>query len=406
MKKVSIILAAALTLGLLSCEKFSLTLYYRAKVLDGKHKEEEPDPGPPAPDTMVYVAAVAFPDDYDWRRDPEQGSVSGNLILYENGSPLLKLPTGSKGEIDPDPDTHHFLNGHLYTEYCGSGGTVIKCDGEELVRWAEQEVLKGMVVRDGVIYTLGRDLEGNGFSFRKNGEMLLRQNEGTVFGDFRDPSCGPTGALVEDLEESISFGFKTSSGLSRVVDAQIYQVKTSIAMYRIKDMKIHNYGGYYVADFESIMMVHCPVGNRGVPAVRQWNDISIFFDGDDIWYLGESTVGTTVCGLVDKGESTPVEFAGLGNYIYRGAEATFAVGGNSGVLMVQDSREGPVMVRDSTYCFGKGGAALAGEKALFVLVNPKEREAVPFVWHNGNEDKYNINGYLSAIDVRLIPPNE
>lgn len=407
MKNKAFVIAVLLALGLQSCQKYSFTLYYRAQVLDGKHKSDDPVPeqGPPAPDTMVYVAAVEFPDGCDWQRGIDEGTATGSLVLYENGTPLFRLPTGNASGIDPDPDTHHFLGGHLYTEYCGLAGTVIKCDGKDVARWDGREVLKGLVVRDDGVYTLSRDLEGNGFSFRKNGEMLLRQNEGSVFGDLRDPSCGPTGALCEDLEESLSFGFKTSSSLSRVVNTQIYQIKTNIAMYRIKDMKIHRYGGYYVTDFESIMLVHCPEGNRGVPAFRQWDDISIFFDGDEMWYLAESTIGSTVCGLVDKGESTPVEFAGRNNYIYRGDGATFAVNGNGGTLRVQDSRVGPTFQRDSTFCFGKGVAALAGGRTLFVIVNPKERGRHPYVWHDGIQKEYAINGYLSAIDVRLIPPN-
>lgn len=390
-----------------SCEKFSITRYYRSQIIDGqRHGSPDDPPGPPSPDTIVYVSAVVMPENYDWKRDTAFGAVKGEVMLLENGIPLFTLPTGPQAEIDTDPLTHHLIDGHLYTEYAGTNETVIRKDGELLLRYPVAEVLKGLIIREDGIYTLGREVDGNGFSYRRNGELLLHQSEGVIFGDFQDPSCGPSGALVSDYEDYICFAFKTPANCYRSVDAQLYQVKMTVAPARVKDMVVHMLGAYFVADYTSAMMATTPSRHMPFPTMYKWNDVKVFFEDDTMWYIGENSIGNTVCGPIERpsGSNPDVEFVGCNNYLFRGSGGMFAVSGNNGTLMVQKEGQGIIYERDSTYVFGKNCAASLGN-SLYVLVNPKEDACKPYVWHDGEKMALNVNGYLTGISLDVSLPN-
>ena len=48
-------------------------------------------------DTAVFMTAVSFPEDYDWRRDTSLGNVRGSIELYRNGEKILSGPAPSRG---------------------------------------------------------------------------------------------------------------------------------------------------------------------------------------------------------------------------------------------------------------------------------------------------------------------
>ncbi len=132
--------------------------------------------------TDVYVTALDYPDDYNWRVDSEKGSVKCSLIVYQNGNPYMKVPVGDEYEISSDPDMHRMENGHLYTDFSTDSETVIKRDGKVVARYAGREMICDLLEYEDDVYTLGHSRDGAGFTYRKNGEILLERAGGRSFG--------------------------------------------------------------------------------------------------------------------------------------------------------------------------------------------------------------------------------
>ena len=157
-------------------------------------------PLPAVIDTSVFVTVVDFPEGYDWRRDTSYGAVTGNIVLFRNGERSLSIPAGYGRQASLEPDLHHLAGGHVYTEACSDGRTVIGVDGEESFSYPGREFLCGLLVEGSDIYTLGQDRSGNGFSLRRNGEALLEAEDGTLASHLSDYPEYPTGALYRDGE--------------------------------------------------------------------------------------------------------------------------------------------------------------------------------------------------------------
>ncbi len=161
-------------------------------------RSEHESPGSETADTLLWFSAVRFPDDYDWQRDTAYGNVPCELLLYRDFTPVLTLASGPDACFSPDPDRHHILSGHLYTERMVDGQTRIGRDGVELFRIEDREYLVGLLEEGGDLYTLSRPARGEGFRFRMNGVLLYEDADGIPYGDLLDPSYAPTGALYRD----------------------------------------------------------------------------------------------------------------------------------------------------------------------------------------------------------------
>ena len=131
--------------------------------------------------TICYVTALDYQDGYDWRSDREKGSVKCSLVVFADGVPMMKVPVGDAYHISSDADSHRVIGGHIYTDFSTDEETVIKKDGEEVFRYPGREYLQGMIVDGEDIYTLGHSRFGEGFSYRKNGEILLEKASGSTF---------------------------------------------------------------------------------------------------------------------------------------------------------------------------------------------------------------------------------
>jgi len=202
---------------------------------------KDPGQGAKTADTVLWCSAVRFPDDYDWQQDSAYGNASFELLLYRDFSPVLALPSGPQACFSPDPDRHHILSGHLYTELITGGDTRIGRDGEELFRFDGREYLVGLLEDGQDLYTLWRPVHGGGFCFRKNGDLLLKRSDGIPYGSLSDPSYAPSGALYRDADD-IVFCFRAGHTLQE----EIYVVRDGkeSALRRIKgrvlDVRIRN----------------------------------------------------------------------------------------------------------------------------------------------------------------------
>ena len=388
-----------------SCEKYTLTRVYRAQVMyneGGGRGNAADSTEAPKGDTSVFVSAVFVPKDYDWRRDSLYGAVPCELHFMKNGTTVFSMQTGEIASSSPD--THHILDGHLFTEFTSLDGTVICCDGRELFRYPQREVLKGLLVRGTDVYTLGHSVDDGALYYRRNGEAMLRQDSAEAFGDFSNPAYGRNGALYEN-EGRVCFCFKTPSACYTVSDGAMYHVRTSVSVFRIKDMRMFGQMTYYVADYASAVMVFSSSRTRTLPTDNAWQTVGLFPRDGAIWFLADSP-STAICRPLDQAElsSAGVRFSGNDNFIYEGESRFYSAACEGGTVSIRNDAGEILFIRDSTFFFGRNSVFCAGDE-LYALVNPRERDIPPGVWHGGSTTEYSINGYLTGVEVAVSPPS-
>ena len=144
----------------------------------------------------VYLTAVRFPDGYAW--DLDTCAVDGEvwIDLYRDGDRVRSLPAGASVH----PDMHRYMGGHLYLDWSTETETVVSRDGAELFRFEGREALRGFLVREDGVHTLGQDRDGSGFTYRIDGRVLYRSETGAVLGG-PEASGAPGGAFSEAGED-------------------------------------------------------------------------------------------------------------------------------------------------------------------------------------------------------------
>jgi hypothetical protein len=146
-----------------------------------------------------YAVGVDYPEGYDWRSDEQNGSVRCSLVVFANGVPMMKVPVGDEYEVSADPDMHRMIGRNLYTDYSTDSETVIKKNGVQLFRYEGREMIVDMVIEGEDVYTLGQSREGRGFSFRKNGEVMMKRISGYVFPRIQKSDAGCRFAFCETI---------------------------------------------------------------------------------------------------------------------------------------------------------------------------------------------------------------
>ena len=193
------LLASGMLLLVMSCGLLDIDSPMGMSRLDTmRHPDQEDGPDKAAGRPGTYITAVDFEEDYDWRRDTAYGQARGNIILYKDSKPILSLEAGPGTGISTDLDRHHFIGGHLYTEYSDGRQTIIKMDGDEICRYEGNEVIKGMIADKDALYVLSQNASGEGFTLRKNWKPVLVKSGGMPLGSMNDPSYSPSGALYKD----------------------------------------------------------------------------------------------------------------------------------------------------------------------------------------------------------------
>lgn len=133
----------------------------------GKHMSE-----------TVYAVGLDYPDGYDWRMDPGKGQVRCSLVMFADGIPVLKIPVGDRYEVSSDNARHRLRSGCLYTDYTDGKTTVIRKDGQEVVRFDGAEEIVDVEVHNGRLHSLGNPRGGNGFVYRIDGDVIIERDSG------------------------------------------------------------------------------------------------------------------------------------------------------------------------------------------------------------------------------------
>lgn len=316
-----------------------------------RYREVRRDGGGGAPtharlDTVVFMTVVSFPEDYDWRRDTSLGNVRGSIDLYRDGERILSVPAGSGSGARLDPDLHHLVGGHLYTEYCTDGETVIGKDGEELFSYPGRELLCGLLVEDSDVYTLGQSRSGGGFSLRLNGTEILSRKDGFIAAHMSDNPEYLSGALYRD-DGHLYFSY-WETGLSG--NGRIWYVVEDGEGTPVDNVGT---GGMYDIRIRSGMLLFSALGKS---PLRHWTYVDGTF---------EATLN-----------------------IYKdGQVIAFTPGGSSAHYL-----------RPALF-FSFRNACLCG-RHLYIGVNPTEPGGRPFLWKDGETVfSPDINGYITSVEV-------
>ena len=174
-----------------------------------------------------YALAVGYPEGYDWRSGQDDGQVRCSMIMFADGVPVLKVPVGDSWEVSADPGNQWIRSGHLYTCYMDGKVTVIKKDGDEVLRYEGTEESVDMEVVDGAVHMLSVPASGIGFVYRVDGEPVVTREDGTLYG----------GLTVHD--GSVCFCFSKDSKHYKVVDGKVSKVDMDPDVSGIWDMCIH-----------------------------------------------------------------------------------------------------------------------------------------------------------------------
>ena len=164
----------------------------------------------------IYLSGVEYPPDYDWQRDTACGSVSFELVLFKGKERILVVPGGPEHEISPDPDMMRIRGGHIYTDYSTPSETVIRRDGAELFRYGGRERIRGFLLSGASVHTLGENRDGEGFSYRIDGNVVFERKGGTILGGDAIPFF-EGGALNTDGGK-VWFSYKTEKNVYIVGD--------------------------------------------------------------------------------------------------------------------------------------------------------------------------------------------
>ena len=151
------------------------------------------DPSLPEYVPTVYATALHFRDSVNWRLD---SLGAADVLFFKDGELVQRVPVPSP----PDPERHRIWHGQLWTDYTDGNETELLCNGTERLRYQGEEQLRGYLIVDGDVHTLGQSPGNGGFSYRINGKTVFSRDKGSVLGN---PSSGAWegGALYRDGEE-------------------------------------------------------------------------------------------------------------------------------------------------------------------------------------------------------------
>lgn len=386
-------------------------------------KEREEDIRATA-DTFIYLSAVKVPEGYDWRRDTACGQVGCTLLfcrsrLYGDSisrpETLFGIPAGRRERISPDVDLHHIIGSHLYTEFSDASGTTVTRDGKSLVEYRDREILQGLLPLESGIWTLGRSL-GGGFTLRKDGTPVYRQDSGSVFGGFNEPGYGQTGALYED-DGCVCFSFlQQINGRRMVYVVRNGEDKLLLSTTVSWPLDAKSCGGKDVLVSKGIdgilMQWEGESLDMTVLGLLEWLSGGIALrDGRPVFagtFSWADEAGSAFRGGALNEDGIYCDLGEGSDRIYCSDSHFFGVGVSfSGIIYFQGvDSYGRVYASDCLdspcYLFSPSCATLLADE-YFLAVTPREEGLKPFVLGPHGRREVDVDGFLTGVAVEVCP---
>ena len=383
--------------GIARCDKFPRGSYSDGR---GGRSSDSTEAGQQfVPDTIVWASAVQVPDDYYWPRDTAMGVMDAKLLLFKDDEQVLSLPVGAAHGISPNPETHHLIGGHLYTEFNSSSGTQIRRDGEPVCQYEGREVLKGLLPVMDDIFTLGLDKDDNSLVYRKNGTIMLKMDGARALGGpgENSPALYMDGGHQYFAMHQSGSTYLVTDGSMKKADA----MSNSVMDYRI-------IGGVPYCIFvmgNNIFLLQDK--KKSVLAEKQGSleDFHVIGTGDGVFAAGTSRGKTMVRNVRD---SCTLELEGESLFLYESRGKMFSVSAHRPVTVREVdtglSGNGKLLMEESGCYFFSRGCGFAIEGSLWLAVSTGN--GPPFIWKDGEElREFSLNGYLTGVEVQLTSPN-
>jgi hypothetical protein len=192
-----------------------------------------PEPSTPEYVPSVYATALHFRDSVNWRLD---SLGAAEVLFFKDGSLVRRQQVSSP----PDPERHRIWNGQLWTDYTDGHETVLLCDGLERFRFPGEELLRGFLIVDGDVHTLGQRPGNSGFCYRINGELIFSQDKGSVLGS-PSSQAWKGGALNLDGGD-VYYSYRTDHIYYVMKGGQTFRIVTDDTFDALFDLRV--YGGH------------------------------------------------------------------------------------------------------------------------------------------------------------------
>jgi len=388
MRREMILLGAAVLYAAVSCETSRLETRRNYPSTVEEHPETVVVRG-----EALFMTAVAYPEGYDWKKDPEYGEVECSLLFYRGDSLLSSRPAGSLYQSSSDTDMHRIVGADLYEDYSTDEETVILKNGREEYRLPGRERLIDVVMRDSVIYSIGASRDNGGYILRRDWKLVSQS-----------ASIQPVGGFYEDKGKLCFSGASSLAGGGvqwfTMTEEDALPVSPPKSTHRIQALR-------KIKDHEVMVLAvgkesHCYV--EGVQIVLEdGNGRTLFLP--EIYYSGDYVY---VDGNVYDSKS--------GLYIYKvwvnGAllkeqkgfrrEATLFAPGRM-VALGRDSTDDRWKLMDNFtlkalpegYKAHSSYAMCLHEDTLYVALVDENGQAA--IWENGKVRKLGFNGFVDRL---------
>lgn len=355
--------------------------------------------GPSSKETC-YVTGFDYPDEYDWRTDPEKGSVKCSLVVFADGQLMIKVPVGEDYEVSSDPDMHRMADGHLYTDYSTETETVIKKDGRDFLRYSGREIICGLLVQEDTVYTLGHPRGGSGFVFRKNGQIVLERSSGKSFGRLQLDE----GRICFAFVEPVNAGDELIERYYHYTDGEIVQAAVRDDVRKVWDMVSHRGEVCYIASLTGVqrpVLFHeGQISALSLPDADNPLSFEMVHGGDVLFWKGlfASSEGSVASILWHKPEYYVRFEDGMvaGSFCMAGDGicCTLNHSGKSGIIY----RCGEIFPMPEGYVVMGGSCSAVSNGILHVGLSSLVGEQ-PTIWRDGEITALDICGYIASVSV-------
>ena len=349
---------------------------------------------------ISYVTMVEYPSGYDWRSDPARGTVRCSLAVYADGVPIMKIPVGAGYKVSSDPDMHRMIGGHIYTDYTEEDETFIKRNGTLLFSYSAAERICGMHVGDEVVYTLGESRRGRGISFRRNGEVLVQREQGSLIGPLRYDGDSLSFAFYEQILNAQGRGRYYS-----VYGSVVSQVALREDIVTVWDvLRDHD----QLVLLTSLIGVSQPVLIKGESMIALNMPPGAEFVSGSIFRLGSETGVEGVYKSSSGGRYNCIWIGGERVTVFSPQSLSGLCTDGDGVFCVlnpmDESYPGKIYRAGDVYDIPQGYVCLGSQS--MAVINGIMHVGLssltggrPMLWRDGQIDTIKVNGYISHISM-------
>lgn len=175
-----------------------------------------------------HAVCLDYPDGYDWVADPGNGSTDCAVVMFADAVPVLKLSAGESYEVSADPQRYRIRSGCLYTDFTDGITTVIKKDGEEIIRYDGAEEVMDLVTIGGTVHMLCMPEGGPGFVYRIDGKEMVAREDGVL--------CGG----LDVSGSSVGFCFECGSKYYKVIDGKVHLLEMDEDVVEVLDAAMYD----------------------------------------------------------------------------------------------------------------------------------------------------------------------